>query len=72
MTVIANLLDTTLVEFEATTAVVSSLIETVAAATYIQLVCTVFNQDTQTQQDFIARGQLDVFLNVTMPAPGYW
>ncbi|TDN70410.1 hypothetical protein [Paraburkholderia sp. BL10I2N1] len=72
MTVNASLINATLTEIEATIAVATQLIDTMASASYIVLQCTVFQQDTQTQQDFIAREQLHTLINTTLPSPGYW
>jgi hypothetical protein len=72
MTINVSLVNATLTEIEKTIAVSAEIIETRAAASYLEIQCFVFNQDTQTQQDFLARSGLHTLLHVTMPAPGYW
>jgi hypothetical protein len=72
MTINANLINATLTEIEKTIAVAADIIETRAVISYLEVQTFVFNQDTQTQQDFLARSGLHTLIHQTLPAPGYW
>lgn len=74
MSVNGTLIQATLVEVEKTLAAATTAdaFGAQAVASFLQLTASVYEIDTQTQQNFLAYSLLHVLVNSTMPAANFW